>query len=197
MIEVGAIRSIETRILEIQKRFGIEGDVPGAASFQNAFNSALQKIDSTQAAAPAVRTPSKASEVNASLKARSTEPASSVAHFIEDASAKYGVDAGLVSAVAEAESGGNQAAVSDAGAVGIMQLMPGTAASLGVNPYDAKENVEGGTKYLKELLNTFGGDVKKAVAAYNAGPQAVKDYNGVPPYPETENYVNKVLDLYR
>ncbi|BEU87164.1 hypothetical protein TAMA11512_06280 [Selenomonas sp. TAMA-11512] len=201
MIDIGAIRSIETRILEIQKRFGIEGAVPGAASFQNTLNSALQKIDvmnpvqAPQAAAPSDK-PSKASEVNAAAKASGTEPTSSVAHFIEDASARYGVDSKLVSAVAEAESGGNQAAVSEAGAIGIMQLMPGTAASLGVNPYDARENVEGGTKYLKELLDTFGGDVQKAVAAYNAGPQAVKDYGGIPPYPETENYVSKVLDLY-
>lgn len=200
MMEVGAIRSIETRIMEIQKRFGIEGNVPGAASFQNAFNSALQKLDgakSAKAASPLTSTPSRASEVNAASRMHGTDPVSSVGRFIEEASVKYGVDARLVSAVAEAESGGNQASVSEAGAIGIMQLMPGTAASLGVNPYDAKENVEGGTKYLKELLTTFGGDVKKAVAAYNAGPQAVKDYNGVPPYAETENYVNKVLDLYQ
>ncbi len=78
-----------------------------------------------------------------------------------------------------------------------MQLMPDTAASLGVNPYDAQQNVEGGAKYLQGLLNTFGGDVRKAVAAYNAGPNAVKEYNGVPPYKETQNYVDKVLDLYR
>ena len=83
------------------------------------------------------------------------------------------------------------------GAIGVMQLMPDTAASLGVNPYDEKQNVEGGAKYLREMLDAFGGDVKKAVAAYNAGSQAVKDYNGVPPYRETQDYVNKVLDLYQ
>ena len=75
--------------------------------------------------------------------------------------------------------------------------MPDTAASLGVNPYDEQQNIDGGTKYLKGLLDSFGGDVKKAVAAYNAGSQAVRDYNGVPPYRETQNYVNKVLDLYQ
>ena len=78
-----------------------------------------------------------------------------------------------------------------------MQLMPDTAAALGVNPYDEKQNIEGGTHYLKQMLDTFGGDMKKAIAAYNAGPQAVKDYDGVPPYAETQNYVNKVLDLYQ
>ena len=68
---------------------------------------------------------------------------------------------------------------------------------LGVDPYSAEGNVEGGAKYLSELMNTFGGDVKKAVAAYNAGPNAVKAYGGVPPYAETQDYVNRVLDIYR
>ena len=95
------------------------------------------------------------------------------------------------------ESGGNQNAVSPAGAVGVMQLMPETAAGLGVNPYNLEGNVEGGAKYLREMLDTFGGDVKKAVAAYNAGPNAVKAYGGVPPYAETQDYVNRVLDIYR
>ena len=78
-----------------------------------------------------------------------------------------------------------------------MQLMPDTAAALGVDPYDTQQNIEGGTKYLRQMLDSFGGDVRKALAAYNAGPQAVRDYNGVPPYRETQNYVNKVLDIYR
>ena len=78
-----------------------------------------------------------------------------------------------------------------------MQLMRETAAGLGVNPYDKQQNIEGGVKYIRQMMDTFGGDVQKAIAAYNAGPQAVKDYNGVPPYRETQNYVNKVLDIYR
>ena len=120
-----------------------------------------------------------------------------LARTIHAAAQKYAVDPKLVSAVAEVESGGRQDAVSDAGAIGVMQLMPGTAAELGVNPYDMKSNVEGGTKYLSELLGTFGGDVRKAVAAYNAGASAVKAYGGVPPYAETQDYVNRVLDIYR
>ena len=83
---------------------------------------------------------------------------------------RYGVDAKLVDAVAKTESNYSPTAVSEVGAVGIMQLMPDTASSLGVNNiYDPKENIEGGVKYIKQLLNTFDGDVKKAVAAYNAG----------------------------
>ena len=101
-----------------------------------------------------------------------------------------------MSAVAETESGGNQDAVSAAGAIGVMQLMPDTAAGLGVNPYDKQQNIEGGARYIRQMLDTFGGDVQKAVAAYNAGPQAVRDYGGVPPYRETQNYVNKVMDIY-
>jgi soluble lytic murein transglycosylase-like protein len=117
--------------------------------------------------------------------------------MVKAASEKYQVDPKLVSAVAEVESGGNQGAESPAGAIGVMQLMPDTAASLGVNPYDKQQNIEGGARYLRQMLDSFGGDVKKAVAAYNAGPNAVKKYGGVPPYPETQNYVDKVLDLYR
>ena len=122
---------------------------------------------------------------------------SSVDQIITDAAKKYGVDPNLVQAVAKTESNYIADAKSEAGAIGIMQLMPDTAASLGVNNiYDPRENVEGGTKYIKQLLTTFDGDVTKAIAAYNAGPQAVKKYNGIPPYAETKNYVRKVLDLY-
>jgi soluble lytic murein transglycosylase-like protein len=117
--------------------------------------------------------------------------------LIEAAARKYKVDPKLVAAVAEVESNGNQEAVSSAGAIGVMQLMPDTAASLGVDPYNKQQNIEGGAKYLRQMLDTFGGDTKKAVAAYNAGPGAVKDYGGVPPYKETQNYVSKVLDIYR
>ena len=117
--------------------------------------------------------------------------------LIEAAARKYKVDPKLVAAVAEVESNGNQNAVSSVGAIGVMQLMPDTAASLGVDPYNKQQNIEGGAKYLRQMLDTFGGDTKKAVAAYNAGPGAVKDYGGVPPYKETQNYVNKVLDIYR
>lgn len=117
--------------------------------------------------------------------------------LVQAAAQKENVDPRLVNAIAQAESGGDQSAVSPVGAIGVMQLMPDTAAGLGVDPYDEKQNVEGGAKYLREMLDTFGGDVKKAVAAYNAGPAAVKAYGGVPPYPETQEYVSRVLDMYR
>ena len=116
--------------------------------------------------------------------------------MIEAAAAKYSVDPNLVKAIATAESNWNQSAISPVGAIGVMQLMPETAATLGVDPYNEQQNIDGGTKYIRQLLDSFGGNVRHAVAAYNAGPGAVQRYGGVPPYSETQNYVGRVLDLY-
>jgi soluble lytic murein transglycosylase-like protein len=106
---------------------------------------------------------------------------------------KYGIDPGIFRALVHQESGGNQHAVSPAGAIGETQLMPATAAGLGVNPRDPIGNLVGGARYLRQQLDKFGGDYKKALAAYNAGPGAVQKYGGVPPYAETQNYVRNIL----
>lgn len=201
-MELSGVEAIQARISEIQRRFGIEGPVPGAAvGFQQTLNAEIKKTDN---AAPsqtvAVETAVKADGARATAadaSGRLSGASNETTRFIQEAAAKYGLDSRLVAAVAEAESSGNQSEVSEAGAVGVMQLMPDTAAALGVNPYDEKQNIEGGAHYLRQMLDSFGGDMKKAIAAYNAGPQAVKDYGGVPPYAETQNYVNKVLDLYQ
>ena len=117
--------------------------------------------------------------------------------MIDDTSAKYGVDAKLIKALVKQESGFNPTAKSKAGALGLMQLMPSTAKGLGVkDPLDAKQNIEGGVKYVKSLLNRFDGNIILALAAYNAGPNAVKKYNGIPPYKETQNYVKSILKNY-
>jgi len=110
------------------------------------------------------------------------------------ASRKYRVDPRLVYSVIMAESGGRSDALSPKGARGLMQLTDGTAAEMGVaDSLDAHQNIEGGTKYLRQLLDRFDGNLRLALAAYNAGPGAVSKHNGVPPYPETERYVEKVL----
>lgn len=116
--------------------------------------------------------------------------------IFEEAAAKYNISVDLIKAVAKAESNFNPNAVSKSGAIGVMQLMPATARSLGVtDPYDARQNIMGGSKYLKENLDRFNGNVNFALAAYNAGPNSVQKYGGVPPYSETQNYV-KVVNSY-
>lgn len=121
-----------------------------------------------------------------------------IGKMVELTANKYGVDPKLALAVANVESNLMPDAVSSAGAVGVMQLMPETAQGLGVsNSRDPQDNIDGGVRYLKQLIDTFNGDTTKAIAAYNAGAQAVKDYNGIPPYKETQDYVSKVMAQYK
>jgi len=120
------------------------------------------------------------------------------ADLIEQAANRYQVDAKLVHAVIQTESAYNSSAQSPKGAVGLMQLMPDTARRFGVSDRnDPDQNVDGGTRYLKHLINLFNPNLDLAVAAYNAGENAVIRYNNsIPPYPETQNYVKQVLALY-
>lgn len=119
-------------------------------------------------------------------------PSTATAEAIHDAAERHQVSERLVEAVAWRESGFNPAAVSPKGARGVMQLMPGTARTLGVNPKDPAANIDGGADYLSRLLRRFDGDQMKALAAYNAGPEAVDRYGGIPPYAETIAYVDAV-----
>ena len=171
------IGEIQNRISEIQDRFGApEKKAP-------AFGEMMDAV-SRQASRPVAR----AGIAGAAV-------AGPYGTAIAEAAQHHQVDPALVRAVMTAESGGNPQATSPVGAMGLMQLMPGTAKALGVqNAYDPRENLEGGAKYLSELTAKYG--LEKGVAAYNAGPGAVEKHGGVPPYPETQHYVKKVLSLY-
>ena len=121
-------------------------------------------------------------------------PTTNLSTVVNEASGRYKLDPDLVNSVIKAESGFNVRAVSPKGAQGLMQLMPGTASQLGVpNAFDPQANVEGGTKYLRELLEKYNFDLVKALAAYNAGPQRVEQFGGVPPYYETRAYVARIV----
>ena len=122
---------------------------------------------------------------------------SDYSNYVQKAATKYAIEPELIHAVIKTESNGNHRAVSKKGAMGLMQLMPSTANDMNVsNPFNPEDNIEGGTKYLKAMLDKFDGNLTLALAAYNAGPKAVEKYGSVPPITETKQYVNRVFSLY-
>jgi soluble lytic murein transglycosylase-like protein len=177
------IASVQSRIAEIA---GLAPDTDAAdpAAFRNALSQATGAAGLPGTAA-------------ATAMAPAPVPPEQIDALVQQNAATWQVDPALVKAVIANESGFNANATSKVGAQGLMQLMPETASSLGVrDAYDPAQNVAGGTRYLKGLLDRFNGDEKLAVAAYNAGPNAVEKYGGVPPYAETQNYVQNVLSSY-
>ncbi len=131
-------------------------------------------------------------------RSRLASPGGELTGLIDYYARDRGLSPQLVQAVIQVESAYDPRARSRKGAMGLMQLMPDTAKLLRVtNPYDSEENIRGGTLYLRRQLDRFSGDLTLALAAYNAGPTAVANYGGIPPYPETRSYVTKVLNLYR
>lgn len=147
------------------------------------FNNAIKEINSTNAV-------QNVSQTSGTSK-------SQILSMISKVCEKHGVDKKLVKALIKQESGFNTQATSKVGAMGLMQLMPATAKGLGVqDAYNPMQNVDGGVRYLKSMLNKYNGNIILALAAYNAGPGAVDKYDGVPPYPETQNYVKNILANY-
>ena len=133
----------------------------------------------------------------AAAAAAAGSPTEPIDRIVREAAQRHNLDPELVKAVISTESGWNATAISRKGAMGLMQLIPGTAERFGVaNPFDPAQNVEGGTMYLKSLLDRYDGDLKKTLAAYNAGERVVDQTGGVPAIPETQRYVQKVTDAY-
>lgn len=190
-MEINGLELTLMRINQIEQNFrSIQGKNEPAetASFDNVLS---EKLDINNPKLP------ESIFIKPFASAVST-PKTEVDGYVKRYAKENNLDENLVKAVIKAESGFNPNAKSAVGAVGLMQLMPSTAKGLGVNnPLDPEQNIAGGTKYLKNLLNRFDGKIDMALAAYNAGPGAVSKYGGVPPYSETQNYVKKVLGYQR
>jgi soluble lytic murein transglycosylase-like protein len=168
-------------------------DAGAGAGASTDFASALQAA-STADTASASGVVGAGYQPAASGAATSGEAGGEYEALIDQAASRNGLDPAVLHGLIQQESGFDPSATSGAGASGLTQLMPGTASSMGVsNPLDPAESIEGGARYLGQLMTQFGGNTEDALAAYNAGPGAVQQYGGIPPYAETQSYVSKVL----
>ena len=182
-----SVDAVVARVAELQQMMG--APAPAQTSTSSAFASQL----ATATAATSAPTATTASAGLMSVGASELPADVPFGAEITAAAKKHGIDPALLAGLVKQESGFNPNAGSPAGARGLTQLMPGTAAGLGVsNVLDPAQSLDGGAKYLRQQLDAFGGDVTRALAAYNAGPGAVQRYGGVPPYAETQNYVRIV-----
>jgi soluble lytic murein transglycosylase-like protein len=206
------ISAIEGRMHEIQGRLNglshaSEPPMMGQTNFDAAMTQAQTAAEAPQGSLPPNALPTDPSSLTSLLPglvhpdAHHATPGGTPNEFdgiIKEASEKWGIEENFIKAVITQESGFNPSARSKVGAMGLMQLMPETAASLGVkDAMDPRENVMGGTRYLKGLLDRFNGDKKLALAAYNAGAGSVNKYGGIPPFPETQNYVQSIMAHYQ
>jgi soluble lytic murein transglycosylase-like protein len=187
-----SLSSTVARVAELQAMLGgqqpTQTAAPAAATGAASFANQLQTAQATQSGQP----------TTGATQVVSGGSPTQFDGLINAAASKHNVPAGLLKGLIRAESNFNPNAKSPAGAMGLTQLMPGTAKALGVsNPLDPAQAIEGGAKYLRQQLDAFGGDVRKTLAAYNAGPGAVQRYGGVPPYAETQAYVKRVLEYAR
>lgn len=199
-VALEGLKRVLKRIEEIRRGFSelsLRGDIgESPVSFKELY---LKKVGEKNPE-EAVRSERSLPETVESRLPPSPKPSQSkplIKEVVERASKIYGIDEDLIMAIIEVESGFNPRTVSQRGAMGLMQLMPGTARELGVlNPFDIEENIMGGVKYLKYLSEKYKGNLELILAAYNAGPSIVDRYGEVPPYPETQDYVRKVLSIY-
>lgn len=189
LVDLGRLGLVEQHAVLVA--FDVLEAIEGGAALMGAgFASALQAAESAGGQAAA------ATRTAATTATAAGRPVSGVAYAseINAAATKYGLDPALLAGLVKQESGFNPNATSSAGAKGLTQLMPATARSLGVaDATDPAQALEGGAKYLRQMLDKFGGDERLALAAYNAGPGAVTRFGGIPPYAETKAYVEKVL----
>ncbi|MHB9130796.1 MAG: lytic transglycosylase domain-containing protein [Armatimonadota bacterium] len=182
------IANIELRLRELDPQYQSPVD---PSQTDSRFANLLYGIDGGNTTTAAFTWPT----VSAT-ETSSTNVTPELAAIIERASTAYGIRQPLLHAIIQAESGFNPRAVSPRGALGLMQLMPDTASSLGVtDPFNAQQNIEAGARYFRQALDKFDGDERLALAAYNAGPGAVQRYHGIPPYQETQRYVTRVMSL--
>lgn len=187
-----SIELIGQRMAAIQAQFASFTGTADATATDASASTSSSSFANQLAAAQTTSTPTSATTATGTTLGGGT-PTQYDAQ-ITAAATKYGIDPALLKGLIRQESNFNPSAQSPVGAQGLTQLMPGTAATLGVtDPTDPAQAIDGGAKYLKQQLDRFGGDASKALAAYNAGPGAVAKYGGVPPYAETQNYVQKVL----
>jgi soluble lytic murein transglycosylase-like protein len=181
------------RVAQLQQLIGGATAQPAAPAPTTTFAAQLASATTTPAAAPAATATTASTGLLSATGASELPAGTPYAAEITAAAKKHGIDPALLAGLVKQESGFNPNAGSPAGARGLTQLMPGTAAGLGVsNVLDPAQSLDGGAKYLRQQLDAFGGDVTRALAAYNAGPGAVQRYGGVPPYAETQNYVRIV-----
>jgi soluble lytic murein transglycosylase-like protein len=192
------LHAIRARIAAIEARCGVStARAPASSIFhrvlQMAYNIAPPATQRARSHSPALPPPALPPMSPMAFKPVSDDVDALIGFYAK----QHQVDAALVRAVVRAESGFNPKSVSSAGAMGLMQLMPDTAKSLGVSdPFDPAQNLDGGIRYLKQMIERFG-DVSLALAAYNAGPSSVARYHGVPPFPETQRYVERVMQYWQ
>jgi soluble lytic murein transglycosylase-like protein len=184
-----SVASVTARVSEIEAMIAAANGgspSPAATSSTASFDQQLSQATDAQATSATAGTGTSSTATGAGSVPYEQQ--------IDAAAQKYGIDPAILKGLIKQESGFNPNAGSPAGAQGLTQLMPGTAASLGVTDvHDPAQSIDGGARYLKAQLDRFGGDYSKALAAYNAGPGAVQRYGGVPPYAETQNYVKSIL----